>query len=244
MTGAFYSSYITFGSTILTNRGGGDIFVVKYDPSGNVLWAKSAGETGGEWGLGISTDASGNIVVTGGFGSPSITFGSTILTNGGIANIFVVKYDPSGNVLWAKSAGGTGDDDGYGISTDASGNIVVTGSFESPTITFGSTILTNGGSSDIFVVKLSSATGLETFSKNAAMLISPNPFNNSTLIQLPDAVNNAEIIVSDLLGKKVVTKKFSGKEYLLEKGTMSPGIYFVQINDEQHQYPITKIVVQ
>jgi len=191
---------------------------------------------------GISTDASGNIVVTGYFGSTHImTFGTTTLTNSGMADIFVVKYDPNGNVLWAKSAGGTYDDWGDGISTDASGNIVVTGVFYTPTITFGTTILTNRGG---FVSKLSSTTGLELFSQDVRMLVSPNPFNNSTLIQLPEAVNNADIIVSDSFGKKVVTKNFSGKEYLLEKGTMSPGVYFVQINDKQHQYPITKIVVQ
>jgi hypothetical protein len=81
-------------------------------------------------------------------------------------------------------------------------------------------------------------------SKYSTLSITPNPFNNATLIQLPESVNNAEIVVSDLLGKKVVAKKFSGKEYLLEKGTMSPGVYFVHISDAQHQYPITKIVVQ
>jgi hypothetical protein len=218
-----------------------------------VLWAKSAGgitagPNTGDWAEGISTDASGNIVVTGKFSSPTITFGTITLTNTdsfALGDVFVVKYDPSGNVLWGKSVGGTGDDLGYGISTDASGNLVVTGHFSSPTITFGATILTNsflGGS--MFVSKLSSTTGLKILNKTAETLVSPNPFNNSTLIQLPESVQNADIIVSDLSGKKLVTKKFSGKEYLLEKGSMSPGVYFVQINDEQHQYPVTKIVVQ
>jgi hypothetical protein len=249
ITGFFTSPSITLGSTTLTKSGSGDdIFVVKYDLSGNVLWAKSAGGTGDDGGLGISTDASGNAFATGFFSSPTMTIGSTTLTNsGGLGDdndIFVVKYDPSGNVLWAKSEGGNANDETSGISTDASGNVVVTGFFTSPTITIGSTILTNAGNSDIFVAKLSSATGIEILSKEAEMLVSPNPFNNSTLIQLPESVQNAEIIVSDLLGKKVIAKKFSGKEYLLEKGNMSPGIYFVQINDGQHQYPITKIVVQ
>ncbi len=252
VTGFFGSPTITFGSTTLTKSGtyGNDFFVVKYDPSGNVLWAKGGTGSRNDYGADISTDASGNIVVTGGFYSPTITFGSTTLTNKGgsdTSDIFLVKYDPIGNVLWAKSAGGTKNDLGWGISTDASDNIVLAGLFLSPTITFGTTTLTcSGGLSfgDMFVAKLTSTTGLETFSKDAGILVSPNPFNNSTLIQLPEAVQNAEIIVSDLLGKKVITRKFSGKEYLLEKGSMSPGIYFIQINDEQHQYPITKIVVQ
>jgi hypothetical protein len=250
VTGGFESPTITFGTTTLTNSGGFDVFLVKYDPSGNALWAKSAGGTRSDYGKGISTDTSGNILLTGWFYSPTITFGATTLTNGGsidTSDIFVVKYDPSGNVLWAKSAYGTGNAYGWGISTDASGNILVTGEFESPTITFGTTTLTNSGTVgtwDVFVVKLSSTTGLETFSKDAGILVSPNPFNNSTLIQLPESVQNAEIIVSDLMGKKVVAKKFSGKEYLLEKGSMSPGVYFIQINDEFNKYPVSKIIVE
>ncbi|MDE3255550.1 MAG: T9SS type A sorting domain-containing protein, partial [Bacteroidota bacterium] len=248
VTGWYDSPSLPFGATTLTNSGGNSIFVVKYDPSGNVLWAKSADGTGDEFGNGISTDASGNIVVTGRFSSPIIIFGITMLTNSGSAilnnDIFVVKYDPSGNLLWAKSAGGTGNDNVYGISTDASGNIVVTGWYDSPIITFGTTTLTSSGLKLIFVSKLSATTGLELYSKDEEMLVSPNPFNNATHIQLPESVQNAEITVCDLLGKKVLSKKCSGKECLLEKGTMNTGVYFMHINDEQRQYPITKIVVQ
>ncbi|MEO8086804.1 MAG: FlgD immunoglobulin-like domain containing protein [Bacteroidota bacterium] len=153
VTGYFRGPSITFGSTTLTNAGGTDIFVVKYSPSGNVLWATSAGGSTDDVGYGISTDAGGNVVVTGLFASPSITFGNTTLTLAGNYDIFVVKYSPSGNVLWATSAGGTYNDVGYGISTDTAGNVFVTGNFSSPSITFGSTTLTNAGSYKIFVAK-------------------------------------------------------------------------------------------
>ena len=48
--------------------------------------------------------------------------------------------------LWAKSAGGTVNDIGYGVATDLNGNVYITGFFQSPTITFGTTNLTNVGS--------------------------------------------------------------------------------------------------
>jgi len=156
VTGYFEGYSITFGTTTITGAGYSDVFVVKHDASGNVQWAKSAGGTGDDMGLSISTDASGNVLVTGYFASPSITFGTTTLTNAntnGTADIFVVKYDASGNVLWAKSAGGTGDDMGLSISTDASGNVLATGRFAGSSITFGTTTLSNAGSTDIFVVK-------------------------------------------------------------------------------------------
>ena len=48
-----------------------------------------------------------------------------------------VKYAPSGTVLWAASAGGTTSDIGQSVSTDAGGNVHVTGYFNCPSITFG-----------------------------------------------------------------------------------------------------------
>jgi len=159
VTGSFDSDSITFGTTILINantNSSDDIFIVKYDPQGNVLWAKSAGGTYYEAGYGVTTDASGNVIVTGYFNSASIIFGTTTLTHNGTGyDIFIAKYDASGNVLWANSAGGTNNDAGQSISADADGNIYITGYFKSATITFGTTVLTNAGSGyvDIFTAK-------------------------------------------------------------------------------------------
>ncbi|MFT6503184.1 MAG: hypothetical protein ACJASQ_003316 [Crocinitomicaceae bacterium] len=159
VTGRFQSPTITFGTTTLTKVGTFDFFIAKYDASGNVLWAKGAGGTKDDVGQSIATDANGNVFVTGYFYSPSITFGTTTLTNSSIADdLFVVKYDANGNVLWAKSEGGTGYEDGKSIATDLNGNVFVTGHFSSSSISFGTTTLTNTSSpaGEIFLVKYDS----------------------------------------------------------------------------------------
>ncbi|MEI6816019.1 MAG: T9SS type A sorting domain-containing protein [Bacteroidota bacterium] len=153
ITGGFDSPTITFGAFTLINAGGYDIFIVKYDANGNVLWAKSAGGSSVDYGISVSTDASGNILLTGYFYSPSITFDTFTLINAGVADMFIVKYDANGNVLWAKREGGTSYDYGLSVTADVSGNILLTGWFSSPTITFGTFTLTNGGGEDIFIVK-------------------------------------------------------------------------------------------
>jgi hypothetical protein len=140
-----YGPTITFGSTTLTSAGGADGFLVKYDASGNILWARSEGGTGDEQTLALTTDYLGNVYVTGTFTSPTITFGTftLTLTSGsgvGYCDIFIVKYDPSGNVLWAKSAGGYDQDIGNSIKADATG-IYLTGYFYSNAINFSSTVL-------------------------------------------------------------------------------------------------------
>jgi len=153
VTGYFNSTTITFGSTTLNNVGGNDIYVVKYDVTGNVVWAKSEGDFGNDYGISVAVDGSGNIYFTGYFSSASITFGSITLTNGGSYDMYLVKYDASGNVLWAKSSGGSGDENGYNITVDSGGNSYITGFFSSPSITFGNTTLTSTGSSDMYLVK-------------------------------------------------------------------------------------------
>ena len=80
---------------------------------------------------GIAVDGSGNSYVTGGYRGPAI-FGSgepneTQLPTGA-TGIFVAKYS-DGTIAWAKWAGGTGIDEGYGIAVDGSGNSYVTGNY-------------------------------------------------------------------------------------------------------------------
>ena len=120
------------------------------------LWAKNAGGSSNDYGNSIAVDASGNSYVTGYF-KGSATFGSTSLTNNEGYDIFIAKLDSSGNWLWAKNAGGTSNDYGYGIAVDASGNSYVTGCFQDTDITFGSTTLTSSGEYDIFIAKLDSS---------------------------------------------------------------------------------------
>ncbi len=159
ITGIFNGPSITFDTITLMSSGGKDIFIAKYDVSGNIVWAKSAGGNLDDYGMAICSDPTGNILVTGNFQSNSIIFDSAILTNINTSeeDIFVVKYDPAGNVLWTQSAGGTYKDISSSICTDANDNVFITGSFNSTSISFGTTTLISTGLSDLFVVKLNSS---------------------------------------------------------------------------------------
>ncbi|HQH50646.1 MAG TPA: SBBP repeat-containing protein [Candidatus Cloacimonadota bacterium] len=150
VTGLFQNT-ATFGSHILTSRGGNDIFIAKLDASGNWLWAVRAGGTIYDMGYGITLDGSGNAYVTGSFGGTA-TFGSHTLTTNGYYGTFVAKLDPSGNWIWVIQAEGM-DDNGYDIAVDGVGNTYVIGIF-GDTTTFGSHTLTEIGSYNIYVAKL------------------------------------------------------------------------------------------
>jgi hypothetical protein len=72
--------------------------------------------------------SSGNVFVTG-FYKLTAAFDNQPVTSVGGEDIFMAKYDGSGSLQWVKSAGGTGDDRGLGIATDANGNLYATGQY-------------------------------------------------------------------------------------------------------------------
>jgi len=128
-----YSGSFTIGSTTLTSAGSNDVFVAKYDTSGTAQWARSIGGTSSDTGRSIATDSAGNVYVTGIYYG-SVTIGSTTLNSLYSYDTFVVKYDTSGTVQWAKSIGGTNSDYGYGIAADSAGNVYVTGIYSGTAI--------------------------------------------------------------------------------------------------------------
>lgn len=129
-TGYVTNSSIFGGSINITTNGFSDIYVSKSDVNGNFLWAKVFGGTQADRGYDLALDNVGNIYVTG-YYIGTATFGSTTLTSSGNSqDIFVLKLDNAGNVLWVKSEGGPEGDTGYGVTVDNLGNVIVTGQFK------------------------------------------------------------------------------------------------------------------
>ncbi len=159
LTGFFRSENLTFGDFSLYNQnsafGYDQFYLIKCDSSGTVLWATASDGLGNMDGNSVTTDPSGNIIVTGMFDGSDISFGSFTLPNAGSfsSDIFIVKYNTDGTPVWAKTAGGNSYDYPSGITTDDNANIYITGYYESSTLSFGTTNLTNMGERDMFVAK-------------------------------------------------------------------------------------------
>jgi hypothetical protein len=140
-----------------------DIFVQKLDADGNFLWAMQAGGEESDGGNGIATDEDGNVFITGYFRQTAhfdtSSSNAFSLISNGESDIFILKLNGSGNMLWANQMGGSGFDGGQSVVTDKVGNIYTTGSFES-TVDFDpgsdSSNLKSMGFSDIYIQKIES----------------------------------------------------------------------------------------
>ncbi|MBC7696676.1 MAG: T9SS type A sorting domain-containing protein [Burkholderiales bacterium] len=134
--------------TLYTSDGYVNGFFSKYSTNGSLIWAKSLGGSYDDVAWSITSDIYGKMFISGQFNS-SINFGSTNLYTSGSADIFVAAYDINGNAVWAKKAGGYGNDIARGIGTDGK-NIFITGQYGG-TATFGSVSKTAADNSDIFI---------------------------------------------------------------------------------------------
>ena len=124
------------------------------------LWIRQAGTSGIT--NGVSSDASFNCYATGEVGNPGLFDSLTVSSH--FADVFIAKYSNTGEVLWAKTAGGELIDQGYEIASDASGNSYVVGAIQTnsvfPTVTFDTVSLTGNGSFDWFIAKYDASGNL------------------------------------------------------------------------------------
>ncbi len=126
-----FKGTIKFGDIALTSLAGMELFIAKYDAEGNVLWAKQAGGDNQIYQdrmEGIAIDAAGNVVITGRFARKA-TFDNITIKSLDEVDLFIAKYDASGNAIWANAAGGLHGDDVNGITIDQNGNSIITGYF-------------------------------------------------------------------------------------------------------------------
>lgn len=120
-----------FDNITITSVGDNDVFLVKYDRDGNLLWVKNTAGVRREESGGVTVDHSGNVYICGYFTphyDTSSIFGQKVVSRGN-EDMFVAKLDANGNTEWIKTAGGKHEDRFYtgSMAIDAGDNIYITG---------------------------------------------------------------------------------------------------------------------
>ncbi|MBU1701821.1 MAG: T9SS type A sorting domain-containing protein [Candidatus Eisenbacteria bacterium] len=114
-----------------------DIYLAKLDAQGDSTWTKTIGGAGRDYGWGICQTNDGGYVIT----------GYTTLAGSGGMDLYLIKIDTGGNVLWSKTYGGEGDEEGRAVCETGDGHLIISGWTES----FGA------GQKDLYFLKADSA---------------------------------------------------------------------------------------
>jgi hypothetical protein len=166
----YFTDTTKFSGPYIISKGGHDIFVAKYDGSGNLQWVQTTGSSGRDEALSIKCDANGDVYVCG-LMSSGCMFGSTTFTcSPNYLDAFIVKYSPSGSVIWAKSGGGSYDDVAWSLTIDNNNKIFVAGEFNAYAVFSGSP-LTTAGNADIFIASYDGSGNLQWIKQAGGTLI-------------------------------------------------------------------------
>lgn len=191
VTGQFFGS-VTFGSTTLvSNSNSKDIFIVKLDPAGNVLWARKEGGSSPDNAYKVTIDNSNNILLTGEYQGTATIGANTFTSNNGSFDLFIAKYDSGGTPVWSLSGSADLDDRGLSVAVDASNNIFFTGQF-SNTLTFASNTYVNNGINVGFLCKLNPAGQVQFLHLMKAGYVLPYDVEIN--------LNNEAVVAGDFLG--------------------------------------------
>lgn len=254
VTGQSYGD-LTFGG--ITSPGGvsgrnTEIFIAKYDSTGNALWARRAGthERNPMYILthDMESDNNGSVYITGGY-YDTLDF----YNNGVIAqtdkknqdNIFVAKYDANGNTLWAIEGGGRGGEAPAALHL-SNQSLYVAGSFTNVDSTkFGfHTFKANktNNQENLFIAKIANATGIKTATSGQNNIaVYPNPAENYFVVS---GITKGTIIsVYDIAGKKIKTVTATGNKERIETTGFLKGNYTITVSSatEELYYRLTKL---
>ncbi len=127
------ADFLTYGAFQNTYGGSTDGYIAKFNGDGSRDWATFYGGAGYDNCRGIKVDGENNIVV-GGYSASAenIAYLGYQNTNSGLEDVFVAKFDQTGNRIWGTYLGGVNDDECRGLTVDGENNIIICGLTESP----------------------------------------------------------------------------------------------------------------
>ncbi|MFN0204135.1 MAG: gliding motility-associated C-terminal domain-containing protein [Bacteroidia bacterium] len=151
----YFSTSVSLGNNgyqlnFTSNQQSKEVFLAKFDSTGNCLWARSGGQYWDDRVLGLAVDKDGNSVITGTYWEGSgINIGGNVITGNSFGwgdQCFIAKHDPNGNYLWGNFVcSEAGDDQGLDVAMDYLGNVYVAGFMSGNTLYCGGATVTASG---------------------------------------------------------------------------------------------------
>ncbi|MBN2465448.1 T9SS type A sorting domain-containing protein [candidate division WOR-3 bacterium] len=213
------SGYVIVGYTESFGAGKRDVYLVRTDANGETLWTRTFGGAQIDEGYSVKQTDDGGYVAVG----VTKSFGS------GSHDVYLIRTDPNGEMLWTRTFGGASGDGGNSVQQTSDGGYIIAGA----TFSYGA------GESDVYLIKTDS-TGLAVTeprrspTRASALLLTcePNPCRSSAILHLtagPLGHSTAIVRVYDSQGRLVhLASGVRSSAFPLDLRSLPSGAYFIR----------------
>lgn len=221
------------------SKGSDDFWVMKLDSFGSILWQKTIGGINSDGIASIDKTLDGYFLLCGNSSSP--ISGDKTEYNRGLEDIWIVKIDENGTIIWDKTVGGNDQDYTTGKTIKhTNDNGIIVGASSKSDISGDKTEYTT--STDYWILKLS-PDDLSNNTFDASLFsIYPNPTSGIINIKSKSSSDNYTITISNIIGQIINQQTNS----LLDSNTTTidgqSGVYFITIENQEKQKRVFKII--
>lgn len=218
-----------------------DGFLVKFAASGERLWGTYYGGPDLEFGYSCTTDADGNVYLSGETSS-SLGISSDGFQNGfggGNFDAFLTKFTSEGERIWSSYFGGSADDYSLGCAVGENGRVYLSGfTFSTNDIAFEGHQTSSGGQIDAFLAMIEEEDfGINTRNTEGevSLHVFPNPAADRVNLSVPERFVGALYRLYDISGKAVATGRTTAEITEIDLVGIGSGIYFLTIDGLERQ---------
>ncbi|MEG1592256.1 T9SS type A sorting domain-containing protein [Chryseobacterium sp.] len=207
--------------------------VAKLDSNGIMQWQKHFGGSNNDYAYSTQQTPDGGYIVAGGAQSVD----GDVIGNHGNNDFWIVKLSSSGIIEWQKTLGGSAFDDAYSIKLTNDGGFIIAGITQSAD----GDVTGYHGNGDAWIVKLGAFLSTNESSIKNNISIYPNPTKD--FVNIDNLPSEATISITDASGRKISSKKYSGKNVSMNTSGFINGNYIIQVEHQGTTILSKKIII-
>ena len=200
------------------------LWLIKLDQNGSLEWEATYGGTAIDQGYDMDIASNGDLLIVGGTNSAD----GDVSSNNGSQDLWALRTDMQGVLLWETALGGSAWDGGFGMNIGVDQQMIVVGSSSSNN----GDVTGNNGNEDVWVAKLEAdAVGISE-ENPAYFSIHPNPSSGILRLELLEAGRNNEMILADAFGRNIMAQQMHDRSIVLDLSEFAKGIYIVTMRGD------------
>jgi hypothetical protein len=229
----------------LIAKGEEDIFITKYNTSGDFVWAKNISGKKTEAGFSIALDIQNNIYLTG-FFTDTVDFDPgprKFELTSYVQDLFILNLDNAGEFKWAIGTRGVGYCQGLSLATDGTGNIYTIGTFNDAKIfETGLQLTPVKNSTDFFITRLSMyKNDIIQVTNNTTTSIFPNPTKDIVQINSDEILSGRKFTIYDIKCNLILGGKLDSDNTIYGLNYLSSGTYYLFIENHKNSFTLNII---